>query len=310
MNYLQPITFLDTINYKIGYQLYLFIKKNNTHSHLIIHGRKGSGKTLLIHTLFRELYKGEPVLKQNESFKVFTHTNYYLFDCNAIYNKLDFIDYLKSIVKTYDYYNNQSKYIILLHFENTNEMIQNSLRVIVEKGSNTCKLIFVTSKMNRIILPLQSRCVHIRIPVPHTFDKYIYIRNVLKTNSIFFNDYLLMQLCKKYSLEVVLNKYFYINDNVDLNIKYSLRVKEFIYDPNLNVKKIHSIRKLSSNCKEVNIYLIDIFKQLIDSFIGTGKEQKIIHEISKYDTYLQKSYRDLIHLESLIIRINSIINDI
>ena len=116
-------------------------------------------------------------------------------------------------------------------------------KFIVEKGSNTCKLILVTSKMNRIILPLQSRCVHIRIPVPHTFDKYIYIRNVLKTNSIFFNDYLLMQLCKKYSLEVVLNKYFYINDNVDLNIKYSLRVKEFIYDPNLNVKKIHSTLK-------------------------------------------------------------------
>ena len=38
-------------------------------------------------------------------------------------------------------------------------------------------------------------------------------------------------------------RYFYINDNVDLNIKYSLRVKEFIYDPNLNVKKIHSTPK-------------------------------------------------------------------
>ena len=87
MNYLNPVSFLDTINYKIGYQLYLFIKTHNTHSHLIIHGRKYSGKTLLIQSLFRDLYQGEPILQENENFKVFTHTNYYLFDCNAIYNK-------------------------------------------------------------------------------------------------------------------------------------------------------------------------------------------------------------------------------
>ena len=310
MNYLNPVSFLDTINYKIGYQLYLFIKKNNTHSHLIIHGRKYSGKTLLIQSLFRDLYQGEPILQQNENFKVFIHKNYYIFDCNAIYNKQSFIDYLKSIVKSYDYYNNQSKYIILLHFETTNEMIQNSLRVIVEKGSNTCKMIFVTSKLTKLITPLQSRCVHIRIPVPSPYDKFLYLKKVFKGNSISFNNYLLMKLCKKHQLETVINKYFYINDNIDLLEDYSNKVRQLIYDKSINVQKIYSIRKLSSNCKEVNISMIEILKKFIESFVGSQKEKEIIHEIAKYDAYLQKSYRDLIHLESLIISLNSIMNDI
>jgi len=309
MDYLKPKSFLDTINYKIGYQLYLFIQNNDSHSHLIIHGKKDS-KNKLILSLFRDLYDREPVLYHSENFKAFTHTNYYIFDCNVILNKQSFIEYLKNIVKTYDYYNEQSKYIILLNFDHTNELIQNSLRVIVEKASNTCKLIFVASKLNKIISPLQSRCVHIRIPTPSLFDKYIYVKNQLIKNSVSFNEYLLLQLCRKWDYETVLNKYFYIDDNVDLMDEYSFKIKQLIYDKNLTVQKINSIRKLSSNSKEVNISIVDILKQFIEDFTGSQKEQKIIHQISKYDTYLQKSYRDLIHLESLIISINSILNDI
>ncbi|MBD23907.1 MAG: hypothetical protein CMG46_02730 [Candidatus Marinimicrobia bacterium] len=310
MNKLKSISFLDTINYKIGYQLYLFIRNNKNHSHLIIYGGKKSGKSHLVQSLFRELYDGEPILNNNEHFRVLIHKNYYLFDCNAIYNKQQFIEYLKNIVKTFDYYSNQSKYIILLHFEKSNEVIQNSLRVIVEKGSNTSKIIFVTNKINKIIPPLRSRCVDIRIPVPCIFNKYLYLKDILETELIPFNKYLLMQLCKKYELETIIHKYIYIEDNLDLNNEYSRKVQNIIYEPDLNVNKINFIRKLSSDCKEVNISLIDIFKQLIDSFRGTEKEQKIIHEISKYDSYLQHSYRDLIHYESLIISVNSIINDI
>ena len=119
-----------------------------------------------------------------------------------------------------------------------------------------------------------------------------------------------MQLCKKHQLETVINKYFYINDNIDLLEDYSNKVRQLIYDKSINVQKIYSIRKLSSNCKEVNISMIEILKQFIESFVGSQKEKEIIHEIAKYDAYLQKSYRDLIHLESLIISLNSIMNDI
>ena len=310
MNKIKPVSFLDTINYKIGYQLYLFIQQHVNHNHLILYGGKKSGKTLLIQSLFKELYEGEPKLTVNEHFQVYIHTNYYLFDCNLIFNKQQFIDYLKSIIETYDYYNNQSKYIIFTHFENTNEMIQNSLKVIVEKGSNTCKMIFITNKMNKIILPLQSRCTYIRIPTPSSFEKFIYLKGLFNNHSLKYNEFLLMQYCKKYDLETIVNKYNYIEDNIHIIDEYSLKIKNIIYEPVLNIQKIQAIRKLCSQCKEIDLSIQDIFKRIIDNFTGTSKEQKIIHEISKYDTYLQKSYRDLIHLESLIISLNSIMNDI
>ena len=69
MNKLKSISFLDTINYKIGYQLYLFIRNNKNHSHLIIYGGKKSGKSHLVQSLFRELYDGEPILNNNEHFR-------------------------------------------------------------------------------------------------------------------------------------------------------------------------------------------------------------------------------------------------
>ena len=47
-----------------------------------------------------------------------------------------------------------------VHFEKSNEVIQNSLRVIVEKGSNTSKIIFVTNKINKIILSIDAYALY------------------------------------------------------------------------------------------------------------------------------------------------------
>ena len=142
-------SFVDTINYKIAYQLYLLIKKKSNHNHLIIFGINHSGKTTLIQLLFKDIYNGDPYPLNNKNFEVLIHPNYYIFNCNIITNKSEFVEYLKSITQTYDYYNNTVKYIILTHFESINEIIQNSIRVIIEKSSLVCKFIIVTNNYNK-----------------------------------------------------------------------------------------------------------------------------------------------------------------
>ena len=255
-------SFVDTINYKIAYQLYLLIKKKSNHNHLIIFGINHSGKTTLIQLLFKDIYNGDPYPLNNKNFEVLIHPNYYIFNCNIITNKSEFVEYLKSITQTYDYYNNTVKYIILTHFESINEIIQNSIRVIIEKSSLVCKFIIVTNNYNKVTKPIKSRCTNIRIPMLGQYDKFIYLKQYFQKHHISFNELNLMELCDQYTIDIIINKHIYTQDNIDPLLKYSQKINQLIHEKNLT-KKINQIRTVSSEIKELNISVHLLLKHLI-----------------------------------------------
>ena len=59
-------SYLDTIHYKIGYYLELFIKNKN-HNHIIIYGTSNSGKTTLIKTLFKDIFDSIKIINHFHS---------------------------------------------------------------------------------------------------------------------------------------------------------------------------------------------------------------------------------------------------
>ena len=135
---------IELLHYKIAYQLYFFFTNVN-HPNLILYGCKGSGKTTLIRTLFYHIYKSGIKRKETNDYSVYLNHRYYYFDCSSILNKRAFVDYFKEIILTYDYYNSKSKYIILDQFEFVSELLQNSLKVMIEKAYYTSKIIIITN---------------------------------------------------------------------------------------------------------------------------------------------------------------------
>lgn len=286
-------SYLDSVHYKIGYKLELYLKNVN-HSHIIIYGTPYSGKTILIKSIFHDIYNGMTI--RNEPFYHVFNNNYYYFDIKRINDKNDFIKFIKEIVNSFDQIFH-FKYIIIDHYDFLSHKYQNILKVILEKCYITTKFIILTNKLNKIITPIISRCFSLRIPSPSTHDKYLYFKS--KVNMM---DDLLLKRCKEYPLHQIPYNY----DNIIM--KYALNIKEMVV-AKLSILKIDELRKLCENIKELDIPFNDIFYHFLMN-INDQKSYLTIIKIITYYEYLNcKAYRPLIYLEALILKLNEVHHD-
>jgi replication factor C subunit 3/5 len=70
----------------------------------------------------------------------------------------------------------QFKVVVLTEVDRLSRQAQNALRRTMERYTSTCRLILVCSSASRLIAPLKSRCLPIRLPAP-TIDE---ITRILK----------------------------------------------------------------------------------------------------------------------------------
>lgn len=301
--YLYDMELLEQPNYKLAYKLYFFFSNEN-HPNVILHGCRKSGKTTLIRKLISHMYPSGMKKKDTNDYSVHLNNRYYYFDCSSILNKKAFLDYFKEIILTYDFYNLQTKYIILDNFDEVREPLQNSLKVMVEKAYYTSKIIIITNKFNKVITPIKSRCISIRVPVMNSYDKYIYIRDYLK-KKMSLNEDILLKKCKVYDINEIIKELTIYNYH---NIKNTLYqdMKQLIYMKVIDREKIRRIRNFSSLCKELNIDFSELLKKfVIDCDVI---DSNIIKECAENEYRLEKSYRALIHIEHLILNLNLMIN--
>ena len=79
----------------------------------------------------------------------------------------------------------------------------------------------------------------------------------------------------------------------------------------MSFETIQKIKSLSCEIKEINIPIKQIFTSLVCSLsYNTEIMIKIIKIISEYEYNSHFSYRDIIYIESLIINLYKVINDI
>ena len=294
---------LELLHYKIAYQLYFFFANEN-HPNVILYGCKGSGKTTLVKTLLSHIYNSGIKRKETNDYSVYLNNQYYYFDCSSILNKRAFVDYFKEIILTYDYYHLQSKYIILDHFEEVGELLQNSLKVMIEKAYYTSKIIIITNKFNKVISPIKSRCISMRIPSLNHHDKYIYLKRYFLEQKIFFNDFLLLEKCRRSDIHEIISEST-ITDYQNIKTKIYQEMKQTIYWKVIDCEKIKKIRKLSSTSKELNIHFSELLRKLI---LECNVDCNMIKECAENEYLLVNSYRSLIHIEHLLLNLNLMIN--
>jgi hypothetical protein len=287
--------YLNSINYKIGNHLYELFNYLN-HNNILLYGVSGTGKTYLIKSL---LFDDTIIDVKKDHFKIeISKSNYYI-DCNSITNKIDFITFIKDVTLKKDH-NEINKYIVLDNYQSVNENIQNSLKVIIEKSYLTSKFIFITNNLSKVIKAIQSRFQTIRFPSLKTSDKYIYIKNNFNQN-IIYND------CKNTSLK---NLIYYHDKKYD-KLRYFIdKIKE-IFTLKINFEMVQKIKLLSCEIKEINLPIKQVFTRLIyDLKYDNQIMIQIINIISEYEYNTHFSYRDIIYIESLIINLYKVINDI
>ena len=279
---------------------------------LIIYGHQQTFEKLLLNLVkqlnnspLQELYTSNLPWKSNQLCKIFN------MELLTGKNSDIFFDLLYQIIKSKNYYSGINyRIIILQRYNRISHQIQSKLRVIIEKYRITTIFILLTDKFTSVLEPIKSRCLCIRIPGLDLKDKRHISREIIKDlpyekKSIIYDKIYLtknsteLQLFSKYN-EGLFQGYDTIYELIYNDLIYIMEKSK------IKEKDIIHIRELSYQIGKYNLY--DIHRELLSLCISDPKftftkKSQLTKLLSEAEYEYQKSYRSVIHIENLLIRL-------
>jgi replication factor C subunit 3/5 len=166
--------------------------------HLLIYGPSGAGKKTRVMALLKELY-GPSALKTRLEHKSFKHpnnttkveittvaSNYHIeMNPSDVGNNDRLV--VQELIKEIAMYRladtnsqKQFKCVVLVEVDQLSKHAQHALRRTMEKYSSSCRLILCCNSPSKVIDPLRSRCLGIRIGAPTLDEVHIYASSIKK----------------------------------------------------------------------------------------------------------------------------------
>ncbi|KAI1706373.1 alpha/beta hydrolase fold domain-containing protein [Ditylenchus destructor] len=151
--------------------------------HLLFCGPSGAGKRTRIHCLLKKLYGrgAENVRLETQEFQTNSGKKLQIYVVNSNYHieltpsdvgiqdRLVVQEIIKDMAGVQQINKSAQKsfkVVVLMEAENLTKDAQHALRRTMEKYASTCKIILCCESSSRIIDPLRSRCMVIRVPSP------------------------------------------------------------------------------------------------------------------------------------------------
>ena len=301
---------------------------------LLIHGKEGSGKKSIVKLFLRRVY-GDNLKKLNVKYTItgYGSTNIDVYLPQSLHHIEIFphgtgLDkYLvQEVIKQYasknvlSFDNKRSFKVIWIH--NIDEMsyyAQTALRCTMEKYCKSCKFVLTSMQLSKIIEPLRSRCLQVRVPLPNYHDVMRVLMNISFKESSFlkiedYNDIIIKSNNNiKLAIQFLEMKYY----NITLDTTWKSDLKDIMKIINMSVKTgvkqqyITKIRDILYKIFITNINGTLIIRELLDQMLLNLKNQnlsyKIIEICTNYENHLAKGKRTIIHLEAFIYNILDII---
>lgn len=279
----------------------------------IIYGEDGCGKYTLMNLWLKNIF-GKEIYNIKKTVMEYKTTNKVL-ELNIFYSNYHYIvnpslygiydkSFLQNFINDVSNTSNISKsiegtklykIIVIQNAEQLTLNAQNALRSTIEKYINTCRFIFLSKSLNKIIEPIISRCMCIKIPKPN--DDYVLdiLAKTCDLNKIEYND------------KFEINSEFKLNEIVkhsDGNIKKALNLLDLcIIENNTNNANFDEFNETISNINDLilkkDLFLIYDIRNLI---------YKLLVSCQKSNNIFKKLLIDLIRRIDSPIKRNKIIN--
>jgi len=291
----------------------------NTTPNIILYGQENSGKHTLLYAFLKDKYGPFNTQCTYHEFKINAkklsvpvyHSPYHVeIDVNGMFSHVRSIlpPIIKEYAQTKNVLTSKHKLFVIHHMENLEEQTQHMLRRILELNMENCRFIFITTKLNKITLPLQSRCYTINIPQftrHQSLDILHNINNQLDTpvaTNILSGIIDATHPNIKESIFKLEASYYNIEID-DISYKKNIRtVIDCIANNTHDYKKLYEyIDNFLYQCLYKNIPLENIILltfQVLREKLNTQQLNQILKEIVYYDKNMNNGFRDFIHIQA------------
>ena len=302
--------------------------------HLIVYGPEGCSKEYLINKLLEKIFgknsielkdveytvcgysntKTKIMIKQSKH-HIIIEPNSNGFDKYLIQEIIQ--DYAKSELLNIIKNRKLFKVVIINKIDNLSYYAQASLRRTMEIYSNSCKFILISDQLSKIIEPLRSRCLLVRVPLPkkeQILDTLLYICNKENITIDFNNLYTIIQNANNKMSHAILLLELY-NHNIkyenDWEIVIDSIINNIIEVDIDNIKQLYKIIKIIREqfyilfITNISTQLIlrKIMLKLISKTNNIQLKYNIINITSIFEQRLSQGTRHNIHSEAYIIRL-------
>ena len=302
--------------------------------HLIVYGNTGCGKEYLVNKLLSRIYGKKAVKLKDVEYTINGYGNtktkvnikqskYHIiiepnsngFDKYLIqeiiqdYAKIELLNILK--------YKKLFKIVVINKIDNLSYYAQASLRRTMEKYANTCKFIFICDQLSKIIEPLRSRCLLIRVPLPTNNQIMQTLLHISSKENIKIApselDRIISMSDNKVNMAIWLLEMHRLNYDYDdnwekllddivqliLNLKNN-KIKETINAINDITSNFYILFITNINTKEI---IRKLMTKLISNISNIKLKLRIIEITSIFELRISQGTRHVIHLEAYMIRI-------
>ncbi len=332
-----PQNVKDVAFHKSLMKILINISKDDSIPHIILYGPEGCGKKTLINLFLERVYskrvhklvdtvytvkssgnsETEVTIKQSDHHIVIDPNNNN-FDRYLIQDVVK--EYAKRMSLGVFTSDKVFKTVLINSVDKLPYYAQTSLRRTLEKFSGTCRFVMWCRSLSKVIEPLRSRCLCIRIPLPTEMELFQRLYHISVSENINLNieEYKNIIVKSKSNVKTALWMLESHKYNLDINTSFNVAIEKII------------VMLLQCNIENINYIRDLIYQILITNYAGTYIIQEIVTKVcnlkpisdkskymiikagADYEHNLIRGRRDIIHLEAFIHSITKIFieNDI
>ena len=332
-NYKELITKPTNEIKKIFSELYNGTNRYASFQHLILYGSPGSDKEYIVNKLLERVFDSN--IKVNEvEYQVsgYSNTKTKILIKQSKYhiiiepNSNGFDKYLiQEIIQEYakseilDIMKNKKlfKIVVINKIDNLSYYAQASLRRTMEKYSSICKFILISEQLSKIIEPIRSRCLLVRVPLPNReqiLETLLYIinkesieisfsnlNNIINKSENKINQAIWLLEMYRYNITYDKNWEQVINNIISLILNKNNWINKKLYALIKKIREMFYILFITNIPTQLIIRKIMI--KLLNRIDNLQLKYNIIDITSIYEQRLSQGTRHIIHLESYIIKL-------
>lgn len=299
--------------------------------HIIFYGPSGSGKKTIV-SIFLEMIFGKYANKtKNVQYKVpgsgskvttevVKQSNYHIVIEPKNNNSDRYI--IHNIVKEYAKHigvfrkSRSFKVVLINNIDNLSYSGQTSLRRTMETFNEKCRFIMWCKSLSKVIKPLQSRCVCLRIPTPTNHELFQYMMKISVLEGMYnleLQQYHQIVMGSEGNIKTALYMlHMYKFGYYDTQTTYQFAINEIVdLILELKIENILEIRKIVSNLKITTFEGSTIMKDLADKLCCRNEftdraKYAIIETIANSEYQLIHGHREMLQFDGMIATIMNI----